>query len=68
LSIVALAALHVLKRLNVIPSPRKSPLTPRERDIIMRARCAAGKSQADLAREFGIPYQRIHQAAYGKRK
>ncbi|MBZ0294411.1 MAG: hypothetical protein K8L99_17745 [Anaerolineae bacterium] len=36
-------------------------LTIRERNKLIRARFAGGESQADLAREFGISYQRVHQ-------
>ncbi|MBN1680706.1 MAG: helix-turn-helix transcriptional regulator [Anaerolineae bacterium] len=34
----------------------------------MRARHAAGVSQAELARQFGISYQRIHQIIHRRRK
>jgi DNA-binding XRE family transcriptional regulator len=37
-----------------------------ERDTLIRARCAAGVSQAELAREFGITYQRVHQIVRGR--
>ncbi|MBN1680474.1 MAG: hypothetical protein JW966_09285 [Anaerolineae bacterium] len=43
-------------------------LTTRERNIIIRARYATGVSQAKLARQFGISYQRVHQVVHGKRK
>ena len=33
----------------------------KERNRVIRARWKAGKSQAALAREFGVSYQRIHQ-------
>ena len=65
---VVAAAGRILKRLYAVPSPRKSALSPRERNIIIRARYAAGGSQADLSREFGISYQRIHQIVHQRRK
>jgi DNA-directed RNA polymerase sigma subunit (sigma70/sigma32) len=58
----------VLEQLHAIPLPPDPTLTPRERNIIIRARYAAGETQAELARQFGISYQRIHQIVYGKRK
>ena len=39
-----------------------------ERNRIIRARHEAGESQADLAREFGLSYQRVHQIIHSKRK
>jgi len=35
--------------------------------IIARARHAAGVSQAELARQFGVSYQRGHQIVHGRR-
>jgi DNA-binding CsgD family transcriptional regulator len=58
----------VLEQLHAIPLPPDPLLTARERNIIIRARYAAGVSQAELARQFGISYQRVHQIVYGKRK
>jgi DNA-directed RNA polymerase sigma subunit (sigma70/sigma32) len=58
---------YLLAKLNAIPSPPDPTLTTRERNII-RARYAAGVSQAELARQFGITYQRVHQIVHGKRK
>jgi ribosome-binding protein aMBF1 (putative translation factor) len=51
-----------------LDSPPDPTLTTRERNIIIRARYAAGVSQAELARQFGISYQRIHQIVHGRRK
>jgi ribosome-binding protein aMBF1 (putative translation factor) len=59
---------HILARLNTNPSPPDPALSTRERNIIIRARHAAGVSQAELARQFGISYQRVHQIVHGKRK
>lgn len=41
---------------------------PSERDTLIRAYCAAGVSQAELAQEFGITYQRVHQIVHGRRR
>ncbi|MBD3331914.1 hypothetical protein GF356_03610 [candidate division GN15 bacterium] len=61
---VSEAVAYLLERLRAIPSPPDPTLTTRERNIIIRARHAAGVSQADLAREFGISYQRVHQIVH----
>jgi transcriptional regulator with XRE-family HTH domain len=45
--------------------PDKS-LSTEARDALIRARYAAGVSQAELAREFGITYQRVHQIVRGR--
>lgn len=63
-----LAVGRVLAQLHALASPPDPALTIRERNIIIRARHAAGVSQADLAREFGISYQRVHQIVHGRRK
>jgi len=47
-------------------SPHDNSLTIKQRDTIIRTRHAAGVSQADLARKFGISYQRVHQIIHGK--
>ncbi|MBN1200537.1 MAG: helix-turn-helix transcriptional regulator [Anaerolineae bacterium] len=65
---VSSAVVYILARLNSLPSPPDPTLTTRERNIIIRARHAAGVSQAELARQFGISYQRVHQIVHGKRK
>jgi Mor family transcriptional regulator len=57
----------ILAKLNSIPSPPDLAVTTRERNIIIRARHAAGVSQAELARQFGISYQRVHQIVHGQR-
>jgi DNA-binding MarR family transcriptional regulator len=41
-------------------------LSIQERDTLIRARYASGVSQADLARQFGISYQRVHQIVRGE--
>ena len=61
LMFVAEAVLHILEQLNSQSSPPDQTLTTRKRNIIIRARYAAGVSQADFARQFGISYQRVHQ-------
>jgi hypothetical protein len=48
------------------PSLPDTSLGTKERDAIIRERYAAGVSQAELARQFGISYQRIHQIVHGK--
>jgi hypothetical protein len=55
------AVSRVLKRLRRLPQPPNPTLTVKERNRIIRARFAAGESEANLARVFGISYQRIHQ-------
>jgi hypothetical protein len=62
------AASRILARLNTAPSQSDYMLTTRERNIVIRAWYAAGVSQADLARQFGISYQRVHQIIHGRRK
>jgi len=62
------AVAYILARLNAQPSPPDPSLTTRERNIIIRARYAAGDSQAELARLFGISYQRVYQIVHGKRR
>jgi Mor family transcriptional regulator len=59
------SALSIILRLLYPPQP-KSSLSARERNKIIKARYNAGASQADLAREFGISYQRIYQIVHGK--
>jgi ribosome-binding protein aMBF1 (putative translation factor) len=54
----------VLQSLYGNPSQRDRPFTMARRDTIIRARHAAGVSQAELARQFGISYQRIHQIVH----
>ncbi|MFC1961359.1 sigma factor-like helix-turn-helix DNA-binding protein [Chloroflexota bacterium] len=62
------ATLYLINRFRNLPKPVLPSLTTRERNIMIRARYAAGESQADLARDFGISYQRVHQIVTGKRK
>jgi ribosome-binding protein aMBF1 (putative translation factor) len=59
---------RLLAKLNSIPSPPDQTLTTKERNIIIRARHAAGVSQVELARQFGISHQRVHQIVHGRRK
>jgi ribosome-binding protein aMBF1 (putative translation factor) len=65
---VSQAVSHILEQLNSQPSPPDPTLSTRERNIIIRARHAAGVSQAELARQFGISYQRVHQIVHARRK
>lgn len=65
---VSEAVKFILEKLNSLPSLPDPTLTTRERNIIIRARYAAGVSQADLARQFEISYQRVHQIVHGRRK
>ncbi|MFC1960434.1 Mor transcription activator family protein [Chloroflexota bacterium] len=51
----------MIARFRRLPKPLHASLTARERNTTIRARFAAGESQADLARDFGISYQRVHQ-------
>jgi len=62
------AANYLLNKL--IPYPRRliPPDYSRTETSIIRARHAAGISQAELARQFGISYQRVHQIVNYKRK
>jgi hypothetical protein len=46
--------------------PDKPLLSIQERDTLIRTRYATGVSQADLARQFGISYQRVHQIVRGQ--
>jgi hypothetical protein len=43
-------------------------LSIQERDTLIRTRYAASPSQAELARQFGISYQRVHQIVHGRQK
>jgi ribosome-binding protein aMBF1 (putative translation factor) len=62
------AVSYIIAKLNSQPAPPDPSLATRERNIIIRARHAAGVSQAELARQFGISYQRVHQIVNFKRK
>lgn len=68
LSVVHSAVCRILKRLNSNLSPPDLSLTTHERNFTIRARYAAGVSQADLARQFSISYQRVHQIVNGRRR
>jgi len=59
---------HILKKLNAQPLLPDPTLITRKRNIIICARHAAGVSQVELARLFGISYQRVHQIVHGKNK
>ena len=60
LKLVNSAVPYLLARLNSIPSLPDPTVATRERNIITRARYAAGISQAGLAWQFGTSYQRVH--------
>ena len=63
---ISLAVARILRRLHALsvsPDPR---LSAQERNRIIKSRFDAGESQAELARIFGISYQRIHQIVRGK--
>jgi hypothetical protein len=62
------AVSYILEKLNSRPPLPDPTLTTRERNIIIRARHAAGVSQAELAQQFGISYQRVHQIVHRRRK
>jgi len=47
-------------------APLRKSLTIQQRDNVIRARHAEGEAQADLAREFGISYQRVYQIIRGR--
>ena len=55
----------MLDALYAEPELPKNSLRIAERDAIIRERYAAGASQAQLARKFGISYQRVHQILSG---
>ncbi len=63
---VAQAVARLLRRVHAIPVPPEPLLTARERNAVILARFQAGASQAELARTFGLSYQRIHQIVRGK--
>jgi hypothetical protein len=46
------------------PAQFDQSLSIQERDTLIRARYASGVSQAELARQFGISYQRVHQIVH----
>jgi DNA-binding transcriptional regulator LsrR (DeoR family) len=48
------------------PAQPDKSLGIQERDTLIRTRYAAGVSQADIARQFGISYQRVHQIVHGE--
>jgi hypothetical protein len=48
------------------PPLRDKSLSLKDRDTLIRAQYAAGVSQAELARQFGISYQRVHQIVRGE--
>src|SRR5690606_4662177 len=50
------------------PSQPDALPTIQDRDALIRNRHAAGASQAELARQFGISYQRVHQILRRRRK
>ena len=48
------------------PSQPEKFLSTKERDTFIRTRYADGISQAELARQFDISYQRVHQIVRGE--
>ena len=62
---IPVAVARILRRVRSL-KPRDPSLTIEERDNIIRARWLAGTSQAQLGRDFGISYQRIHQIIHDK--
>lgn len=68
LTSVNFAVSYILAKLNSLPLPPDPALTTQERNIIIRARYAAGILQAELARQFGISYHRVHQIVHERRK
>jgi Sigma-70, region 4 len=56
------AVFRVLRRIQRLRyQPPRPALSYQERNRIIHARYEAGESQADIARDLGISYQRIHQ-------
>ena len=64
---VARAVARVLARIRTLPQPPDPSLSIRDRNHIILARFEGGESQADLARAFGISYQRVHQIIQERR-
>jgi Mor family transcriptional regulator len=62
---VARAVAHTLARLHAAIQPPTPSLSIRDRNREILARFEAGDSQADLARAFGLSYQRVHQIVRG---
>ena len=60
---IPIAVLRVLQRVRSVSLPNPT-VSKQERDNIIRVRYEAGETQADLAREFGISYQRVHQIVH----
>jgi hypothetical protein len=56
---------RVLRRVHFLLPP-DPVLAIRQRNKTIISRYRAGEVQADLAREFGISYQRIHQIIQNK--
>lgn len=63
-----LAVGRILAELHALTALPENTLTIRERNGIIRDRYAAGVSQVELARQFDISYQRVHQIVHGQRK
>ncbi|WP_442891829.1 sigma factor-like helix-turn-helix DNA-binding protein [Aggregatilinea sp.] len=68
LSGISSPVVKILAQLNAVPSQPSPTLTTHERNNIIRARYAAGVSQAELARRFEISYQRVHQIVRDKQR
>lgn len=58
---LACAAIEVI---YYTPPQHSPPPTLEERNALICAQHAAGISQAELARQFGLSYQRIHQIVH----
>ena len=56
----------VVSFLSRLYSPLPKPLSAAERNRLICERYKAGESQADLARMFGLSYQRIFQIVRGR--
>lgn len=61
-------ACAALETIYARSSQRDTPLTIRQRNTLIRTRHAEGVSQAELARQFGISYQRVHQIIRGRQQ
>ena len=59
---LACAALEIVY--DTLSQPDR-PLPTQERNGLIRAQYAAGVSQAELARQFAISYQRVYQILRG---
>jgi ribosome-binding protein aMBF1 (putative translation factor) len=60
-------AMSYILNKNPFPAPPDPTVIAKEPNIIIRARHAAGVSQAELAWQLGISNQRVHQIVHVKR-